>query len=182
MKTAGKTDAFFSDGRPFMQLIKVPKAGENIEAVTIGRWLKAEGDQVQAGEEVVEILTDKADFALEAEESGHLRRIAAVEKSTVPVGYILGIIAGRDESLPDIDPENLAVMQAAEVQLDKERGKQPAEGPPEPTLAGRKVAATPAARRIAREHGLDLAHVAAALGKRRVLNATDVEEYLKQKK
>jgi len=165
-----------------MQLVRVPKASENIEAVTIGRWLKSEGDRVQAGEEIVEILTDKADFALEAEESGYIRRIAATEKSTVPVGYILGIIAGRDEPLPDIDRENLAVMQAAELQLDKEAGKRPARSGPGPSLAGRKVPATPAARRMAKEHGLDLARVAAALGKKGVLAAADVEEYLKQKR
>ncbi|NQT20270.1 MAG: E3 binding domain-containing protein [Planctomycetes bacterium] len=157
-----------------MQLIRIPKASENLEAATVGKWLKAEGDEVRAGEEVVELLTDKADFALEAEESGRLRRITAVEKSTVPVGYILGIIAGKDEPLPDVDPENRALMQAAELQA----GTEEAGAAPRPSFAGRKIAATPAARRLAKERGIDLAEIASALGKKGALTATDVEQYL----
>lgn len=161
-----------------MQLIRIPQASENLEAATVGKWLKVEGDEVHAGEEVVEILTDKADFALEAEESGWLRRTTAVEKSTVPVGYILGIIAGKDEPLPEIDSENRALMQAVELQPAAEE----AGAVHRPSFGGRKIAATPAARRLAREHGIDLADVAAAVGRKGALTADDVEQYLQQQR
>jgi len=161
-----------------MQLIRIPKASENLEAATVGRWLKAQGDEVKMGEEIVEILTDKADFALEAEESGYLRLIAAAEKSTVPVGYILGVIAGPDDTLPEIDSENRALMQAVETHPPQRPGT-PVE---RPSFSGKKVPATPAARRMAKQYGLALPEVAAALGKRGVLKADDIEQYLKLKR
>jgi len=155
-----------------MQLLRIPKASENLETATVGKWLKREGDPVQPGEPIVEILTDKADFELEAEEAGLLRRIVAVEKSSVPVGYIVGIVAGSDEPLPDVDAEN--------SQLTAPAAAQPAAKAAAPSFMRKKVAATPAARRIAREHGLDLAAVAAELHKPSALGAEDVEEYLRR--
>jgi len=158
-----------------MQILKIPKASENLEEATIGKWLKAQGDPVAAGEPVVEILTDKADFELEADESGYLRSIAAPEKSTVPVGYAIGIIAGKDDPLPAIDAENAALLQAGKAAATGTSHPAPETTQP----AGPRIAATPAARRIAREHRVDLADVAAALRKPGVISAQDVEEYLK---
>jgi len=165
-----------------MQLLRIPKASENLEAATIGHWLKAEGDEVSVGDQVVELLTDKADFVMEAEEAGRLRRIAAAEKSSVPVGYIIGVIAGAEEPLPDIDAENEALMREFQAGAGRPAAVEAGGAVPlrKPSLAGRKVAATPAARRVAREHNLDLSHVAASLKKKGVLSADDIEEYLKQ--
>ena len=157
-----------------MYLVRIPKASENLEAATIGKWLKAEGDAVAEGEPVVEVLTDKADFAIEAERAGQVRRIVAPEKSTVPVGYIIAVIADNSEPLPDIDAENRSICQAAAAAP----AKPDKTGTARPALSGRKIAATPAARRIARERGVDLAAVAAALDKTGVLTAEDVEAYL----
>jgi len=161
-----------------MYFLKIPQASENLEAATIGRWLKAQGEHVNAGEPVVELLTDKADFALEAEESGWLRCVTVAEKSTVPVGYVIGIIAERDEPLPDVSAENARLVDAvrpaaarpAEAAIP--RKQQPSGGP--------RIPATPAARRLAKEHGVDLAEVARRLGKEGVVSADDVEEYMKK--
>ncbi|HUS58684.1 MAG TPA: biotin/lipoyl-containing protein [Planctomycetota bacterium] len=161
-----------------MQLLRIPKASENLETATVGRWLKAEGDNVAAGEPIVEILTDKADFALEAEEPGRLRRIVAVEKSTVPVGYVVGIIAAEDEHLPDVDAENLALVTASAAAKPADQAKPARTGP---SYMSRKIAATPAARRLAKEHGVDLAAVAAELRKTAALSADDVTEYLRRR-
>jgi len=158
-----------------MYLVRIPKASENLEAATIGKWLKAEGDAVAEGEPVVEVLTDKADFAIEAERAGQVRRIVAPEKSTLPVGYIIAVIADNSEPLPDIDAENRSICQAAAAAPAKPDKTGPAA---RSALSGRKIAATPAARRIARERGVDLAAVAAALDKTGVLTAEDVEAYL----
>jgi len=163
-----------------MHLLKIPQASENLEAATIGKWLKREGEPVEAGEPVVELLTDKADFALEAEESGWLRCVTVAEKSTVPVGYVIGIIAGRDEPLPDVSADNARLLESA-----KPAAPRPAEASPsrkQPLPGGPRVPATPAARRIAKEHGIDLAEVARSRGKEGVVSAEDVEEYMKMKR
>ena len=158
-----------------MQLLRIPKASENLETATIGHWLKREGDRVEAGEPVVELLTDKADFALEAEESGWLRLIAAQEQSTVPVGYVIGIVAGQDEPLPDVSAENAKLLEAARAANEPSAAARPAARAP---AAGRKLAATPAARRLAAERGVDLAAVAAELPKGTVISAEHVLRFL----
>ena len=160
-----------------MQVLRIPKASENLETATIGRWLKREGDHVDAGEPIVEVLTDKADFALEAEEPGWLRLIAAPEKSTVPVGYVIGIVAQREQLLPDVTAENAQVLAAARAEHEPSAANRAA---PRQAPAGKKLAATPAARRIAREHGLDLAQVAAALPRLSVISADDVQQFIEK--
>lgn len=161
-----------------MHIIRIPQASENLEAATIGKWLKAEGEPVEAGEPVVELLTDKADFALEAEESGWLRRVTVAEKSTVPVGYAIGIIAGLDEPLPDVSAENARLLEAF-----KPAAARPAEAAATrklPPTGGPRIPATPAARRIAKEHGVDLAEVGRCLGKVGIVSADDVEEFMRK--
>ena len=78
----------------------------------VGSWSKTVGDRVNAGDIVVELITDKAAFELQAEEEGVLRIAAATEKSTVPVGYTLAVIAKADEELPDIEAENTTLMES----------------------------------------------------------------------
>ena len=56
--------------------IHVPELGESVADATVGRWLKQEGDQVTAGEPLVELETDKINFEVEAEEDGVLKSIA----------------------------------------------------------------------------------------------------------
>ena len=67
-------------------------------------------------------MTDKATFELQAEKEGVLRTIGAAEKSTVPVGYALAVIAELEEALPDIEAENTALMESyvsgLEVNID----------------------------------------------------------------
>jgi len=169
-----------------MELVRIPKASENLEEATIGRWLKREGDPVSKDEPLVELLTDKADFELPAPADGVLRKIVAQEKSAVPVGYIIAIIGLPDEALPDVEPENRRLVEAARDGLKKSPAKpavyargtdqparQAAPGGPAP-----RVPATPAARRLAREKGIELAEVARWLGKDVVLSESDVRAYL----
>lgn len=155
-------------------LIKIEQWSENLEEATVGLWLKNEGDSVQVGEPVVEIITDKVTFEWEAEEAGVLRRIVAPEKSVVPVGYCIGIIGAPNEELPDVDAENSRLMSAG-----RELAVEPR---PVVRKAGlgriKKVRAVPAARRIARERGVDLAKVAQSISEDRPLTVADVERFL----
>ena len=156
-------------------LIRIEQWTENLEEATVGAWLKAEGDPVAVGESVVEIITDKVTFEWEAEQDGMLRRIAAPEKSVVPVGYCIGIIAGPDEPLPDVDAMNAALQQkerritvAATGLVVRKEG------------FGKitRVRAVPAARRIAREAGVDLAQVAQVLTEDRRITVEDVQAFI----
>ena len=91
----------------------MPQMGFDMEEGTVVRWLKAEGDNVDRGEPIVEVETDKATVEVESFASGLLRRIVVTEGITVPVGQVIGIIASADEALPTIEtpvsmPETLA--------------------------------------------------------------------------
>lgn len=158
-------------------LIRIEQWAENLEEATVGQWLKAEGDQVAVGESVVEIITDKVTFEWEAEQAGVLRQIVATEKSVVPVGYVIGVVADPDEELPEV-----AAMNA---QLAGERRELALTAPREVVRKEgfgkiKKVRAVPAARRIARERGVDLAKVAATLSQDRPVTVEDVEDYLRE--
>ena len=91
----------------------MPQMGFDMEEGTVVRWLKAEGDNVDRGEPIVEVETDKATVEVESFASGLLRRIVVTEGITVPVGQVIGIIASADEALPAIEapvsmPDTLA--------------------------------------------------------------------------
>ena len=159
-------------------LIKIEQWTENLEEATVGAWLKAEQDTVAVGESVVEIITDKVTFEWESEQAGVLRRMAAAENSVVPVGYCIGVIADADEPLPDVDAMNAALQ-------EQERPEwAPAPGPgAEAHRFGKikRVRAVPAARRIAREAGIDLADVAQSIKEDRRIAVEDVQEFIRER-
>jgi|HubBroStandDraft_6_1064221.scaffolds.fasta_scaffold45004_3 pyruvate dehydrogenase E2 component (dihydrolipoamide acetyltransferase) len=102
------------------------------------RWIKASGDTVRKGEPIAEIETDKVTVEIEAPASGVLRDVTAQEGDVVPVGHTIAIIAAAGEAVP-----------------------------PRPSGAGPdgRVKASPLARKIAEQHGVDLARVKTASGK-----------------
>jgi pyruvate dehydrogenase E2 component (dihydrolipoamide acetyltransferase) len=137
--------------------VPFPKIDANIEEATITLWHRCEGDRVQKGEPLLEITTDKGVIDVEAPAGGILRRIVAPVSSTVPVGYVLALIGDAAEPLPDVDTANRALLQRHRAAATGAAGRTPAAAP-----AG-AVRATPAARRLARDKGIDLAAVQAAL-------------------
>jgi pyruvate dehydrogenase E2 component (dihydrolipoamide acetyltransferase) len=124
----------------------MPKAGMSMESGTIVRWLKQVGDDVQAGEPLLEITTDKVDMEVEAEASGCLLAVLHQAGTLVPVTQPIAYIGSRQEL-----GKPAAELPAAPV------GAAAADAPGEPPAPPRRVAATPAARRRAAELGLDLA-------------------------
>jgi pyruvate dehydrogenase E2 component (dihydrolipoamide acetyltransferase) len=102
------------------------------------RWIKASGDTVRKGEPIAEIETDKVTVEIEAPASGVLRDVTAQEGDVVPVGHTIAIIAAAGEAVP----------------------QRPGGAGPD----GR-VKASPLARKIAEQHGVDLARVKTASGK-----------------
>jgi pyruvate dehydrogenase E2 component (dihydrolipoamide acetyltransferase) len=169
--------------------VLMPKGSDTMTEGKVLKWLKQEGDQVSTGEAVVEIETDKVDMEVEAMGSGVLRKILIDAGKVVPVGELLAVLGKADEDVsslvtggsaagaavgappavgspvpapapvtaapqrptPSASPGTEGVITAAE------QGLQPLAH--EPTDGGR-VLASPLARRMAQEQGLDLNRIA----------------------
>jgi pyruvate dehydrogenase E2 component (dihydrolipoamide acetyltransferase) len=151
----------------------LPRLGQGMESGTIVRWLKSEGEPVEKGEPLFELDTDKVTQDVEAETSGVLLKIA-VEEGEVPVGQTIAFIGAEGEAVPDVaeserppptapEPPSNTVLQAKE------------EPPPEPSASGNgRMKASPLARRLARERGIDL-HAVRGSGPEGRIVAEDVE-------
>ena len=155
----------------------LPRLGQGMESGTIVRWLKAEGDQVEKGEPLFELDTDKVTQEVEAEASGVLLRIAVAE-GEVPVGRTVAYIGAPGESVAEAPAPAAEPSPVAET---------PAAAPvPEPpaavetvtefraAIANGRVKASPLARRIARERGVDLRQLQGTGPEGRIV-AEDVE-------
>lgn len=143
-----------------MTRIIIPQLDANLVDVTITHWRKQVGDPVAAGESVAELTTDKAAYELEAPAAGTLLFIYAAEKSVVPTGFAVGLIGAPGESDPEAEAANAARLAAF-------RGT-PATPSAVPSAGAKeraaRVRATPRARRLAQEKGLDLAKIQAETG------------------
>ena len=82
-------------------LIPMPKWGMTMQEGTVGSWLKAEGDRVEAGEEIVEIESDKAIQLVESPASGILARILVTAGETVPITTPIAVIVDEGEAVPE---------------------------------------------------------------------------------
>src|SRR3954469_7069991 len=81
--------------------VVVPEVGESIVDARVAKWLKKEGDQVSAGEPLVELETDKIDLEVAAPKAGVLSRIAHPDGADVKVGEVLGVIEDAGSGAPD---------------------------------------------------------------------------------
>ncbi len=161
------------------QLIAIEKWAANLEEVTVNRWLHQEGERVAEGDSLCEIITEKVTFEYEVEQSGVLRRIYCQAGSIVPVGYIIAFIGKPDEPLPaDVLERNVRLMQEyrSAAQLDLEADIAQLQSASSPS-----VRATPAARRLARQEGVDLAQIAQRIEQSRAIREDDVSQYLQQR-
>jgi pyruvate dehydrogenase E2 component (dihydrolipoamide acetyltransferase) len=141
------------------EVISMPKLGFDMAEGTLIRWLKREGETVAKGEVLAEIETDKATVEVEASVSGTVRRLLVEERSTVPVGAPIAILGSPDEpidalsaTVPPASPSVLA-RPAAEAASTPDLVSSPSA-----SLEGVQggVRASPVARRIAGERGVDL--------------------------
>ena len=154
----------------------MPKLGVDMQEGEIIEWKKQEGDVVNEGDILLEIMSDKTNMELEAEDSGVLLKITRQAGETVPVTKVIGYIGAEGEVVAD----NVASAPAAEP-APKVEEVATVEAPVVATQApvvheGGKVRATPKARKVARELGIDLAQVPGTGAKGRV-HADDVENF-----
>ena len=156
--------------------IIMPKLGVDVQEGEIIEWKKQEGDVVNEGDILLEIMSDKTNMELEAEDSGVLLKITRQAGETVPVTEVIGYIGAEGEVVAD----NVASAPAAEP-APKVEEVATVEAPVVATQApvvheGGKVRATPKARKVARELGIDLTQVPGTGAKGRV-HADDVENF-----
>jgi pyruvate dehydrogenase E2 component (dihydrolipoamide acetyltransferase) len=133
------------------------------------RWLKAEGDEVTRGEPLMEVETDKVTVEIEAPADGLLATLRAPEGAEVPVGEIVAVIAAPGEDVP----ANGGTAAGAPVEAE-------ASSAPAPTVvqeasaATRRRLASPKARRLAAERGIDLDSLVGGSGPHGALVAADI--------
>jgi pyruvate dehydrogenase E2 component (dihydrolipoamide acetyltransferase) len=139
----------------------MPKMGDGMEEGTINRWLKHEGDSVAVGEVIAEIETDKASVEITAYDAGIITKIVVPEGGSVPVGEVIAIIGGPTASNGAIPTAKPAAPSTPPTSQEKV-AKPAADAPVVEFSAGsesERVKASPLARRIAHERGIDLARV-----------------------
>lgn len=151
--------------------VKLPRLGQGMESGTIVKWLKAEGDAVAKGEALYELDTDKVTQEVEAEASGVLLKIA-IPQGEVEVGHTIAFIGAEGEEVA-APVEAAPQAQAAAAEPVAEALAQPAAQPAVQSSNGR-IKASPLARRIARERGIDLAALSGTGPDGRIV-AEDVE-------
>jgi pyruvate dehydrogenase E2 component (dihydrolipoamide acetyltransferase) len=159
--------------------VAVPQLFENMEEATIGSWLRSEGDSIEVGTPLCELITEKTTLELPSESAGILRKIAVPAKAVVPAGTIIALVGDAAEELPDIEAENAAIgaKKAPSNSLETPALSVPSLGIPTATPGGgSRLRATPAARRAAKEAGVSIEDVAAKFpGK--VLGEEDVKAF-----
>lgn len=167
-----------------MAEVIMPKMGDAMTEGKVLAWRKKEGDKVQKGEVIAEIETDKVNVEIEAESSGTLTRIVAAEGVTVPVGQVIAYINGkaREKKVePEKKPEGETAEEGAAAQKEGEAAEtlQPAPAREKPARRDERVKASPLARRLAAEQGVDLSQVTGTGPGGRVVES-DIETYLAQ--
>ena len=157
--------------------LTMPQMGYDMQEGTVVRWLKAEGSNVELGEPVAEIETDKAVVEFESYASGVLQKILVSEGSTVPVGEAIAVVGEMDAVLVEEPEPDVPEPVAQEVEEEAETIEaiplgaasvpptdgvvtpQPEETPAEEPSQAARVFATPVARQLAYDSGIDLAAV-----------------------
>ena len=165
--------------------VKLPRLGQGMESGTVVRWLKQEGDKVEKGEPLYELDTEKVTQEVEAEASGVLLRIA-VQEGDVPVGQTVAVIGEEGEEVAETEVDETPQEEGTRAPERDDEREEGAEASAQPTMSEQvtqirepaesdgRVKASPLARRIARERGIELAQVRGTGPEGRIV-AEDVE-------
>ena len=142
--------------------LKLPDLGEGIEDVTINRWVKSAGDEVAAGDVVVEVATDKVDTEVVAPVAGKLLKVNFGEGELVDINAVLALIGAEGEEVSDAAPASDDGAEpetaAAEPASTEAAGESTGSAPEAEDADG--IKATPVAKRVAAEKGVALDAVA----------------------
>jgi pyruvate dehydrogenase E2 component (dihydrolipoamide acetyltransferase) len=170
--------------------VTLPRLGQGMEAGTIVKWLKSEGDKIEKGEPLYELDTEKVTQEVEADASGVLLKILAQEGQEIEVGKAIAVIGEEGEEVAEEEPEakepeaKPEAKESAEEEAETQEPVGAGHAPPEKreqqeeavsTRDGGRVKASPLARRIAKERGIDLKALRGTGPEGRIV-AEDVEQ------
>jgi len=159
------------------KLIVMPKLGLTMKEGKIVKWHKIEGDQINIGETLLEIATDKLTNEIEANVSGYIRKLLANEGEVVPCLEPIAIIGDKDEDISTL------LSQSTSKDKEKENSTKlitKNEEIKENEYESKRVKASPIAKKLAREKGIDITRVAGTGPKGRITKE-DVEKYIENK-
>lgn len=177
-----------------VQIIRMPMMGNTMEIGILVEWAVSERDEIESGDIVVVVESEKAVQDIEADQDGVLARVDVDEGDEVPPGAVLGLVAREDESLDDapaprshVNPEGGESQESAPDDGETGGGEGGTEATSKPKSAitrrsaeedagGAAVRAAPGARKLAAESGVDLASIEGTGPEGAVLRA-DVEEH-----
>jgi pyruvate dehydrogenase E2 component (dihydrolipoamide acetyltransferase) len=156
-----------------MAEIVMPRLSDSMEEGTILTWMKQVGDEIAVGEEIVEIETDKANMAYESDVAGTLTEILADEGATLPIGSQIAVVgdaagdsdrtaAGPDEGEAPAGEDVASFSEPPPRHPQETGGDSPAEAPAagaEESGSSERIKASPVAKRLAREMGIDLSSI-----------------------
>jgi pyruvate dehydrogenase E2 component (dihydrolipoamide acetyltransferase) len=132
-----------------MYEVIMPKLGLTMESGKIEKWHKKEGDKVEAGDILFEVMTDKVSLEVEAYNSGILRKILRGEEEEVPVTEVVAYIGEKDEEISS----GAKASKKPQEKIEEEK-----EIKPEPAVSRgkEKIKISPLARRIAETKNIDI--------------------------
>jgi pyruvate dehydrogenase E2 component (dihydrolipoamide acetyltransferase) len=159
--------------------VTIPNLGYTMTVAKILKWLKAVGDKVDAGEILLEIETDKVNYGIESPAKGIVKAILVNVGEEVPVGGLIALLGGAEEQI------NLRLYQRekGEPIPEKIRAEGEKEAPSSSVAqpAGGRVIASPLAKKLAKEKGIDLSSVKGS-GPSGRISVADIEKYLSETK
>jgi pyruvate dehydrogenase E2 component (dihydrolipoamide acetyltransferase) len=142
--------------------IRMPSLGQTTAELRIVSWLKAEGDPVQRGEPLLAVETDKSTLEVEAFTSGTLLKIVRGADEIVEAGELLAYIGAPGEAIPEAPAAQRSALgarrSAGQETVPSLSGQAPS-AKRQAHPSGARVLASPVARQLARERGIDLAQV-----------------------
>lgn len=166
--------------------VDMPKLSDTMEEGVIAKWNVKEGDKVESGDAIAEVETDKATMDVEVFDSGTILKIMAGEGDTVPLGGAIAIIGEEGEDISNLLEKVQAGASSAKSE-EKKNEKEPAKEGLAPSTNGEmkqpagqvesgRIKASPLARKMAEEQGIDLGHVSGSGPGGRIIKK-DIEQY-----
>ena len=158
--------------------IIMPKLGLTMEEGVINKWLVKEGDQVEKGDALFEVATDKVNMEVESTANGVVLKIMAAEGETIPITQTVAYVGKPGEVIEEKEESVPAPQKTEEkpvsVQIEEKKATIDLE------TAGERIKASPLARRLASEYGLDLSKIQGTGPGGRIVKE-DIEKAYQQK-
>ncbi|MDL5513745.1 2-oxo acid dehydrogenase subunit E2 [Arenibacter sp. M-2] len=164
-----------------VEIVKMPRLSDTMEEGTVATWLKKVGDEVEEGDILAEIETDKATMEFESFYSGILLYVGIKEGETAPVDSVLAVIGPKGTDVDAVlsagsDSAPVEENTAKETKQDETPSNSGQESAPITANDGQRIFASPLAKKIARDKGINLADVKGSGDQGRIIKK-DIEDY-----